>query len=62
MLIKCYITLEGGEGSTTVEMFLTPHEYNLIAKLSDLTKEEAHYSCMPRLTLKKADNKVYEYD
>ena len=57
-----YITLDGCDASTTVEMTLTEQEYILIKRLSYLTKEESHYSCMPRLEVEAVSEKGEDDD
>jgi hypothetical protein len=54
--MKCKISLHGCDGSTYIKIELTEEEHNLLKRISDLSKQESSYPCMPILEIETLIN------
>lgn len=52
--MKVYeISIEGCHDTTYIEIALTPIEYALIKRISEMSIKNSHYTCMPYLEIKE---------
>lgn len=48
---KCNIGLHGCDDSTYIDMEITDEEYEFLKRVSNLSKKESTYGCMPTMEI-----------
>lgn len=55
-MLKCHIGLHGCDDSTYIEMEVSKSEVEFLKRLSNLSKKESTYGCMPTLEVNEIES------